>query len=122
MAAFIEKPTPQTVAENETAEFRCSIDTGVLQEELVQSWFWNDSAVDSLVGNQDFNQTFPPASDGGPRVHTLFIVARCDYNGTTVECFALFSNNTDSNMTHMRSGEVTLTIQGTCTYVVGILL
>ena len=111
MPAFIEKPTPQTVAENETAEFRCSIDAGVLQPELVPSWFWNDSALDSLAASQDFDQTFPPASDGGPRVYMLSIVARCDYNGTSVECFALFSNHTELNM---GSGVANLTIQGTC--------
>ena len=89
--------------------FRCRIDAGV------QIWVVNGSGVDSN-GNPDFNQMSTPVSDGGPPVHTLSIVARCVYSGTSVECFA---NDMELNN---GSGEVTLTIQGTCTYVVGILL
>ena len=93
-------PTSQTVAENETAVFSCSIDAGNLR------WYVDGNPIDSN-GNPDFIPSNYP-SDGEPPVHTLSIVARCDYNGARVECFALFLNPTGN----MMSGEVNLTIQG----------
>ena len=93
----------QTVAENETAVFNCSIDAGV------QHWFVNGSEVDSN-SNPDFHTTSAPASGGGPPVHTLSIVARCDYNGIRVECHARFPNMESEDLVSC----ATLTIQGTC--------
>ena len=77
----------------------------------VQSWVVR--VVDSQK-NPEFNKSCTTASDGGPDVHTLSIVARSDYNGTRIECYTHV--NTDVDMS-----TATLTIQGTWMYDVSML-
>ena len=97
---FIEEPSSVVVAENDVAEFRCRVNSGL------QGWAVGGEFVSSQV-NPDITTPYPePASDGGPPVNTLSIVGRSAYNGTTVQCFAFsFSGNSNSSI-------ATLQIQG----------
>ena len=99
LAVFIEEPSSATVAENHLAVFRCRVSSGL------QGWVVGGLFVSSL-NNPDFATHSESASDGGPPVHTLSIVGRIAYNGTTVQCFSLsFGVNSNSSI-------ATLQIQG----------
>ena len=99
VSVFIEEPSSVTVAENYLAVFRCRVSSGL------QGWAVGGVFVSSL-NNPDFATHSESASDGGPPVHTLSIVGRSVYNGTTVQCFSLsFSGNSNSSI-------ATLQIQG----------
>ena len=99
LAVFIEEPSSVNVTENDTAVFRCRVNSGV------QGWAVGGEFVSTQI-NPDFTTRSDPASDGGPPVNTLSIVGRSVYSGTTVQCFSLsFSGNSNSSI-------ATLQIQG----------
>ena len=101
LTVVIEEPSSVNVTENDTAVFRCRVNSGD------QGWVVDGEFVSSQI-NPDITTPRPePASDGGPPVHTLSIVGRSVYNGTTVLCFAFSFSDGTSN-----SSLATLQIQG----------
>ena len=101
VSVFIEEPSSVVVAENDVAVVRCRINSGV------QGW-----TVDGEELNKQTPQNYPDFqiqtvdASSGPPVHTLSIVGRSAYNGTTVLCSSLSYGGS------FNSSHATLQIQG----------
>ena len=78
---FTVTPSSITVGVNNVAVFRC-------QHQSAQSISWRVNGS-SVSGNTDITPSTNRAQDGS-LTYTLMILARPTYNGTEVECIALF--------------------------------
>ena len=97
---ILEAPKNTTVFLNQTAEFRCEFSGGDV------SWKVNGKPRSELtsIPRDDLNTELVDSENGNP-LEILTIIARAEYNGTTVQCLvnAGFSD---------RSENVSLSIQG----------
>ena len=83
---FEEVPKSQQVSVGDSATFRC-------RHQSADTIRWRvDHTLITANPSPDITPT--TVREGGHVVHTLTIVARPEYNGTVVECVAMFDDHT----------------------------
>lgn len=89
--AFEEVPRSQQVSNGDSATFRC-------HHQSADTIRWRvDHALITANPSPDITPTI--VREGDHIVHTLTIVARPEYNGTVVECVAMFDDHTPDEQT-----------------------
>ena len=78
---ILEPPKNTTVYQNQIAEFRCEVTGGHV------SWNVNGKPIteQTSVARDDLDTELVDSENGNPLVK-LTIIARAEYNGTTVQC------------------------------------